>query len=102
MSQSNILVDLDGTARIAGFGSAFVPSKHHPTWLDMDTEPLYYGTAPELIDLDPPGSRIKTTKESDIYTFALLAWEVCCFPPMLFRKFANLYQLDFRRTGSFL
>ena len=49
----------------------------------MDAELLFYGTAPELVRPNPPESRIKTTKESDIYAFALLMWEVSCSPPML-------------------
>lgn len=77
------MVDLDGTARIGGLGSAFVPSQNHPSWSEMDAELLFYGTAPEQVRPNPPKSRIRTTKESDIYAFALLMWEVSCPPPML-------------------
>jgi hypothetical protein len=80
VSQNNVLVDLDGTARIGGLGSAFIPSKNHATWSEMDAELLFYGTAPELARPNPPESRIKTTKESDIYAFALLMWEVSYSP----------------------
>lgn len=81
--QSNILVDRDGTARIGGLGSAFVPSQNHATWSEMDAELLFYGTAPELVRPNPPEFRIETTKESDIYAFALLMWEVSYSPPIL-------------------
>ncbi|KAF9649991.1 kinase-like protein [Thelephora ganbajun] len=75
LKTNNILIDLNGTARIAGLGSAFVPSQNHVAWSEMDAELLFYGTAPELVRPHPPESRIQTTKESDIYAFALLAWE---------------------------
>jgi len=65
-------------------GSAFVPSQNHVSWSEMDAELLFYGSAPELVHPNPPKSRIRTTKESDVYAFALLAWEVSYSPPMLF------------------
>jgi hypothetical protein len=102
VSQNNILVDLDGSARVAGLGSAFVPSQHHPTWSGMDAELLFYGAAPELVRLQPPAS-IRTTKESDVYAFALLAWEVSFLPPALFRTFVKpCKSTAFCRTGPFL
>ncbi|KAF9651701.1 kinase-like protein [Thelephora ganbajun] len=76
LKTNNILIDLNGTAHIAGLGSAFVPSQNHAAWSEMDVELLFYGTAPELMCPRPPGSRIRTTKECDIYAFALLAWEL--------------------------
>lgn len=78
--QQNILVGLDGTARIAGLGSAFIPSQNHVTWAEMDAELLFYGTAPELVRPNPRKSSTRTTKESDVYAFAILAWEVSYLP----------------------
>jgi len=89
LSQSNILVGHDGTARIAGLGSAFVPSQNHAAWSEMDAELLFYGTAPELVRLRSPRSRIRTTRESDVYAFAILAWEVSCFPQRSSRRSLN-------------
>lgn len=101
--QNNILVDLDGTARIAGLGSAHIPSQNHHTWSEIDAELLFYGTAPELVRPHPLESRIRTTKESDVYAFALLTWEVSYFPATLCRTFAKLCKSTaFCRTGPFL
>ena len=101
-SQVNILVDSNRTARIAGLGSAFIPSQNHATWSAMDAELLFYGTAPELVRPKPPRSRVLTSKESDIYAFAVLAWEVCHFPPTLFQTFTKSYRsTGFCGAGSF-
>ncbi|KAF9782225.1 kinase-like domain-containing protein [Thelephora terrestris] len=75
LATENVLVDCDGAARIAGLGSAFVP-KNHGIWSERDADLRSYGTAPELLRPDPPQSRPQPTKESDIYAFALLAWEL--------------------------
>jgi hypothetical protein len=85
-----MLVDLDGKARIAGLGSAFISSQNHATWSEMDAELLFYGTAPELARPNPLGSSTQTTKESDIYAFAVLAWEVNYFPLTLFQSSLSL------------
>lgn len=79
MSQNNILVDFDGTARIAGLGSAFISTQNDNTSSELDTEAPSYGTAPELVFPTPLESVIQTTKESDIYAFGLLAWEASHF-----------------------
>ena len=101
-SQVNILVDSNGTARLAGLGSAFIPSRNHATWSAMDAELLSYGTAPELVRPNPPSSSVLTSKESDIYAFAVLAWEVCRFPPMFFQTFTKPYRsTGFCRASSF-
>lgn len=88
-SQDNVLVDANGTARIAGLGSAFIPSQNHAAWSAMDAELLFYGTAPELVRPRPPKSRAKTTKGGDIYAFAVLAWEVSCLPRRSFTRSLN-------------
>lgn len=74
--QGNILVDLDGTARIAGLGSAHTLG-HATVWLEMSVEWPSRGSAPELAypeELGLPYPR--TSKASDIYAFGILAWEV--------------------------
>jgi hypothetical protein len=88
VSQENVLVDCDGAARIAGLGSAFVP-KNHGIWSERDADLRSYGTAPELLRPDPPQSRPQPTKESDIYAFALLAWEVSYFYRRSFKHSLN-------------
>lgn len=70
------MVDRHGTAYIAGLGSASIPTQICSTWLDIDAEALSYATAPEFMRSNPPESRIQKTKQSDIYAFALTAWEV--------------------------
>ena len=75
-----MLVDANGMARVAGLGSAFNPSQNHPAWSAMDAEMVFYGTAPELVRLRPPISSAQTTKDSDIYALAILAWEVSYSP----------------------
>lgn len=78
MSQNNILVGPDDAARIAGLGSALVSRQKDHMWSEIDEEILSYGTAPELVR--PTKSRIQKSKKSDIYAFALLAWEVIHSP----------------------
>ena len=56
----------------------------------MDAEVPFYGSAPELVRPNPSGTRIKTTKESDIYAFSLLAWEVCYLPLTPVQTFTEL------------
>ena len=58
----------------------------------MDAEVPSYGSAPELVRPNPPGTRIKTTKESDIYAFSLLAWEVCYLPLMPIQTYTKSHQ----------
>jgi hypothetical protein len=59
----------------------------------MDAELLFYGSAPELARPGPYTRRMRTTKESDMYAFGLLAWEVNYF-------FLNLSQTSLNRTGA--
>lgn len=74
--QGNILVDLDGTARIAGLGSAHT-SGHAMVWPETSVEWPSRGSAPELAYPEELGlSHPQTSKASDIYAFGILAWEV--------------------------
>jgi hypothetical protein len=62
-------VDGDGHVRIAGLGTAFVASTTPP--VDV------YGVAPELIEPQRWGLHDSgATMASDMYAFAVLAWEV--------------------------
>lgn len=70
MSQPSILVDDTGRARLTDFGLAAIALDHEPT------ESLKGGyavrwAAPEILDEEGPVSR-----ESDIYSFAMVAIEV--------------------------
>jgi len=70
-SQTNVLVDACGCARVAGLGTALLP----PTMPGVDT--FFHGAAPELAN--PQRFRLAdtgTTKASDVYAFGVLAWEV--------------------------
>ena len=71
--QTNILVDADGHARVAGLGATSVPS----VVPRVDVDRFFPGAAPELID--PQRFRLTNTgatKASDMYAFGVLTWEV--------------------------
>lgn len=71
--QSNILVDSSRSARVAGLGVA-------SNWSPMpgvDIDRSFYGAAPELVYPQRFGlTDSGATKESDVYAFGVLAWEV--------------------------
>jgi len=73
--QTNILVDPDGRARVAGLGTACISSL--VPGVDIDRFFEVHGTAPEL--LHPQRFRLlkaKATKPSDMHAFGVLAFEV--------------------------
>ena len=81
-SQSNILVDKDGTPRIAGLGNAFILPQGK-----MSTDRLSRSRAPELAGLGASSNLANPThptKASDMYAFGVMAFEVwtdssvCC------------------------
>ncbi|KAF9644612.1 kinase-like protein [Thelephora ganbajun] len=76
LKAGNVLVDLDGTARIAGLGSTLTLG--HPTvWSEMSVGRSFRGSAPELIYPEEFGlSYPQNSKASDIHAFGVLAWEV--------------------------
>lgn len=66
-------MDNDGRARIAGLGTAFTTS----ATLAVDVDPSFHGAAPELIDPRRWGfSSARATLATDVYAFAVLAWQV--------------------------
>ena len=67
-------MDGDGHVRIAGLGTAFISSAMPAVDVDRSS----HGAAPtDLIDPRRWGlTDIGTTMASDVYAFALLAWEV--------------------------
>jgi len=78
------LVDTDGTARIAGLGSAFIIG-HATAQPETIIGGPYRGSAPELMYPEEFGlSYPHNTKASDIYAFGVLAWEARVFtePPI--------------------
>ena len=63
----------DGHVRIAGLGTAFVL----PTVPATDVDQSFHSTAPELIDPQRRGyTDSGVTTASDVYAFAVMAWEV--------------------------
>jgi hypothetical protein len=71
--QTNILVDADGRARVAGLGVASI-SYTVPV---VDVDRFFHGAAPELVDPQRFGStNTGATTASDVYAFGVVAWEV--------------------------
>jgi len=71
--QTNILVDADGHARVAGLGATFLP----PATPGVDVDRFFHGAAPELVHPQRLGlADTGITKDSDMYAFGVLAWEV--------------------------
>lgn len=79
MIQANILVDKDGTPRIAGFGSGYILPHSVGKTAKMRTErhfrnrtpePTRPGISPHAINATPP------TKSNDVYAFGTVAFEV--------------------------
>ena len=74
--QRNVLVDSDGVSRLGGLGSAFSLSLP-ASWSDVESETLFCGIAPELIDPHAFGFvHARPTKATDMFGFGMLAWEV--------------------------
>jgi len=79
-SQTNIRVDDQGTARIAGFGSATIILQPHIELEDIDGSVKFNVSrwcSPEV--LHPGGfglTKARSTKASDVYAFGMLAYEV--------------------------
>ena len=72
-------MDTDGTARIAGLGSASILD-HTTAQLETRTGGSHQGSAPELIYPEEFGlSYPHNTKASDIHAFGVLAWEARVF-----------------------
>jgi hypothetical protein len=75
-SQHNILVSPDGIPCITGFGSSFIISRPD-LWSERDDVAFHRGSAPELLLSPKPGEpAVQVTKESDMYAFGMLTWEV--------------------------
>ena len=73
-SQANILVNSDGRAHIAGLRAARAPADTTPA---VDGHRTFPGVAPELVDPRWWGFHgAVPTMPSDVYAFAVLAWEV--------------------------
>lgn len=73
LSQTNILVDPQGHARIAGLGVALISSPMP----GVDIDRFFHGAAPELVNPQHVGSSgTGATKASDVYALAVMAWEV--------------------------
>jgi len=78
LRQVNILIDKDGTTRIAGLGDASIPSCS-TAWTTeggASVDRLSRNRAPETtlstLSQNPTG----LTKASDMYAFGVMAWEV--------------------------
>ena len=83
--QKNILVGLDGRARIAGLGAADVSS--FMPGVDIDRFFEVRGAAPELVNPQHFGLKnARVTKESDAHAFGTLAYEVSSILPVSRRR----------------
>lgn len=79
--QTNIRVNDQGTARIAGFACATLLLGSDITSEDVN-EPAEFNVSrwcsPEILHPEGFGlTKAKSTKASDVYAFAMLAYEVC-------------------------
>ena len=91
------MVDLDGTTRIAGLGSALILG-HTTVWSEMSAGWLFRGSAPELTYPEEYGlSHPENSKASDIYAFGVLAWEARDFMK-LSKSLAETTSLGFHWT----
>jgi len=71
-------VDLDGTPRIAGLGSAVILDDSSS--LEKSGEWLFRGSAPGLMCPEEFGlSYPRNSKAGDVYAFGILVWEVRVF-----------------------
>jgi hypothetical protein len=70
--QHNILIDDDGVPVLSDIG---LDKLDHPPEWNISTTANIRWTAPELMEEDGT-----TTKQSDVYSFAMTAFEVCEFP----------------------
>ena len=82
-SQSNILVDTAGHARITDFGLAVVTQDLDSIRNASDDSARWI--APEILD-----DRGIYSKEADVYSFAMVTIEVRCRYPARGRHLANL------------
>jgi serine/threonine protein kinase len=97
--QTNILVDASRRARVAGLGVAF----HRSPMPGVEIDRSFYGAAPELVNPQRFGlADGGATKESDVYAFGVLAWEVSPMLECLVGDLLNPARLSlgFRRPGS--
>ncbi|KAI0698123.1 kinase-like domain-containing protein [Cytidiella melzeri] len=71
----NILVDKDDHIKIADFGLALFAEGHDGNYYSQRVgHPLW--TAPEIIDPHNPMLRLRPTRQSDIYSFAMVCVEL--------------------------
>jgi len=80
VSQANILVDKDGTPHIAGLSNASILPHSTVEGARTSADRLSRRRAPELIwPGTSPNANDPThpTDASDMYAFAVMAWEVC-------------------------
>ena len=77
--QTNIRIDDQGTARIAGFASASISLQPNLVLEDIDESVEYVSRwcSPEILCPKDFGlTKARATKASDVYAFGMLAYEV--------------------------
>jgi serine/threonine protein kinase len=82
----NVLLDVNWTAKIADFGSSRVFDKHSQ---DMTVMPgcTIAWTAPEVL------SRLVYSEKADVYSYAIILWELATNPPNLYPQFQFAHQI---------
>jgi len=77
--QSNIWIDEQGAARIAGFASATIMVESNITLEDVDKSvesDLSRWYSPEVLNPGSGSNMARETKASDMYSFGMLAYAV--------------------------
>ena len=72
-TKANVLIDEDGHARLTDFGLTFIVRGEYSVASPQDSHITSTATwaAPEILGRDP------VSKEGDVFTFAMVAVEVC-------------------------
>ena len=77
-TQGNILIDNDGVARLCDFGLAHLVSDADVTATATSNVGTIRYAAPELRRPEDDDENVRASTQTDIYSLACIAYEVCC------------------------